>query len=127
MKKVQFVLITASILAGMLLSTGCLKNHQYNVRGDWVITGEYGGTSFVNTLTFTGNTKTHGSVTDELSITANYSFDGYNVEFDLSMICFCNKTWIGYFIDKNHMKGVVKGCRRGTWTASRRQWSFLEY
>lgn len=118
MKKAHFILIAASILAGIMLNTGCNLTNIYDVRGTWIFTGKYNGIDFDKTLTFRGY-KTQGTVTDELNITAEYTSDGYNVNFDLSMICFCNKNWIGYFIDKDYMKGAVNGCSSGTWTASR--------
>jgi len=118
MKKAHLILITASTLAGTMLHTGCNLTHQYDVRGSWIVTGNYNGIDFNKTFTFTGN-KIRGTVTDELNGIASYTSDGYNVNFDLSIICFCKKNWIGYFVDKDYMEGTLNGCNSGTWTASR--------
>ena len=118
MKKAHFILIAAGILAGIMLNTGCNSTNIYDVRGTWVFSGNYEGTDFVTTLTFRGD-KTQGTVTDELNGTAAYTSDGYNVNFDLSIICFCEKYWKGYFVDKDYMEGTLNGCGSCTWTASR--------
>lgn len=118
MKKAQFILIAASILAGVMLNVGCDTTNLYDVRGTWRFTGSYNGIDFDKTLTFSGD-KTQGTVTDELDGVAQYTSDGYHVNFDLSIICFCQKTWRGYFVDKDYMKGTLTGCSSGTWTASR--------
>ncbi len=118
MKKVHFILIAASILAGMMLIAGCNSTGLYDVRGTWRLTGNYNGIDFDKTLTFSGD-RTRGTVTDELNGTATFTSDGYHVDFDLSIICFCQKTWRGYFMDKDYMEGTLNGCSRGTWTASR--------
>jgi hypothetical protein len=118
MKKAHFILIASGILAGIMLNTGCNSTNIYDVRGTWVFTGIYDGIDFDTTLTFRGY-KMQGTVTDELSGTASYTSDGYNVNFDLSIICFCKKDWKGYFVDKDSMEGTLNGCNSGAWTASR--------
>jgi hypothetical protein len=118
MNRLQCILITVSLLAGILLNAGCDLTDRYDVRGTWTFSGEYIDVYFDKTLTF-GGEKATGTVTDELSGTATYVFDGYSVNFDLSIICFCKKTWIGHFIDKDHMEGTLNGCSSGSWTASR--------
>lgn len=100
MKKAHFILIAAGILAGIMLNTGCNLTNIYDVRGTWIFTGKYSGIDFDKTFTFRGD-KTQGTVTDELNGTAAYTSDGYNVNFDLSIICFCKKNWKGYFVDKD--------------------------
>jgi hypothetical protein len=118
MKKTHIILIIANTLAGIMLNTGCNLTNQYDVRGTWVLSGQYNGIDFIKTLTFSGK-KTRGTVADELDGIAAYTSDGYNVKFDLSIICFCKKNWIGYFVDKDYMEGNLNGCSSGTWTASR--------
>ena len=118
MKKAHFILIAAGILAGIMLNTGCNLTNIYDVRGTWVFTGKYDGIDFDTTLTFRGD-KIQGTVTDELNGTAAYTSDGYNVNFDLSIICFCEKDWKGCFVDKDYMEGTLSGCSSCTWTASR--------
>ena len=118
MKKAHFILIAAGILAGIMLNTGCNVTNQYDVRGAWIFTGHYNGVDFNKKLTFSGK-KTQGTVADELDGMAAYTSDGYTVNFDLSIICFCKKNWVGYFIDKDYMEGTLNGCSSGTWTASR--------
>ena len=118
MKKAQFILIAASILAGIMLNTSCNLTNIYDVRGSWKFAGKYNGIDFDKTLTFRGN-MTQGTVADELNATAAYTSDGHNVNFDLSIICFCEKIWKGYFLNKDHMEGTINGCNNGTWTASR--------
>jgi len=119
MKNAHIILIAAIILAGVMLSAGCYSTTFYDVRGTWRFTGNYNGTDFDKTLTFSGE-KTKGTVTDKLNGTASFTSDGYHVDFDLSIICFCQKTWKGYFVDKDNMEGTLNGCSRGTWTASRK-------
>jgi len=118
MKKAHFILIAAIILAGIMHNTGCNLTNIYDVRGTWIFTGKYSDIDFDKTLTFRGD-MTQGTVTDELNGIASYTSDGYNVNFDLSIICFCKKNWMGYFVDKDHMEGTLNGCCSGTWTASR--------
>lgn len=118
MKKTHFVLIAASILAGIMLNVGCNLTNQYDVRGTWIFTGKYNDIDFDIKLAFRGD-KTRGTVTDELDGIATYTSDGYTVNFDLSIICFCKKTWKGYFVDKDYMEGTLNGCSNGTWTALR--------
>jgi len=118
MKRARIILTSASILAGIMLNIGCNLTNMYDVRGTWRFTGEYNGIDFDKTLTFRGD-KTQGSVTDELDGTATYTSDGHNVNFDLSIICFCKKIWKGYFLNIDHMEGTLNGCSSGTWTASR--------
>ena len=118
MKKAHFVLIAASIITGTILSTGCDITNQSDVRGTWIFTGNYNETDFEITLTFSGD-KTQGTVTDELNNIATYTSAGYTVNFDISIICFCKKTWKGYFVDKDHMEGTLNGCSNGTWMALR--------
>ncbi|UCG69878.1 MAG: hypothetical protein JSV09_02315 [Thermoplasmata archaeon] len=118
MKKARYILIVTSTLAGIMLSTGCNLTNQNDVRGTWIFTGHYNGIEFNKILTFSGK-KTRGTVTDELDGIAAYTSDGYNVKFDLSIICFCKKNWNGYFIDKDYMEGNLNGCSSGIWTASR--------
>ena len=118
MKKVHLILIAASILAGIMINIGCDSTNLYDVRGTWTFTGEYDGIVFNKTITFRGD-KIQGTVIDEIDGKAAYTSDGYNVNFDLSMICFCKKTWKGYFVDKDNMEGTLNGCSCGTWTASR--------
>ena len=111
-------MIASSILAGILLNTGCNSTNIYDVRGTWIFSGKYNGEVFDKTLTFKGD-MTQGTVTDELNGIAAYTSDGYNVNFDLSIICFCEKNWKGCFVDKDSMEGTLNGCNNGTWTASR--------
>jgi len=118
MKKAHFILTVTSILAGILLITGCNPTNIYDVRGTWIFSGKYNGEVFDKTLTFRGDI-TQGTVTDELSGKAAYTSNGHNVKFDLSIICFCEKKWNGYFVDKDYMEGTLNGCSNGTWTASR--------
>jgi hypothetical protein len=118
MKKAHFFLILAGILAGIVLYTGCNVTNQYDVRGTWIFTGHYNGVDFNKTLAFSGK-RTQGTVTDELEGIAAYTSDGYTVHFDLSIICFCKKNWVGYFVDTDSMQGTLNGCNSGTWTASR--------
>jgi hypothetical protein len=118
MKKARLILMAAIILVGVMLSAGCYTTIPYDVRGTWRFAGNYNDVDFDKTLTFSGE-KTRGTVTDELNGTATFTSDGYHVNFDLSIICFCKKTWRGYFIDKDNMEGTLTGCSRGTWTASR--------
>jgi hypothetical protein len=118
MKKVRFILVTISILAGIMHNAGCNLTNQYDVRGVWIFTGNYNDIDFNKTLNFRGD-KTQGTVTDESTGIASYSSDGYNVEFDLSIICFCKKTWEGHFVDNDHLEGTLSGCSSGKWTASR--------
>ena len=118
MKKAHFILIAAGILAGIMLNTGCNSTNIYDVRGIWVFTGKFEGIDFDTTLTFRGY-KMQGTVTDELKRTASYTSDGYNINFDLSIICFCKKDWKGYFVDKDYMEGTLNGCNSGAWVASR--------
>jgi len=118
MKKALFILIAAGILAGTMLNAGCDITVPYDVRGTWRFTGKYLDIDFDKTLTFSGQ-KTRGTVTDELNGTATFTSDGYHVDFGLSIICFCKKTWKEYFVDKDNMKGTLNGCSRGKWTASR--------
>jgi hypothetical protein len=118
MKKAHFILVVASILAGIMLNTGCDLTNIDDVRGTWTFTGKYNGTDFDKTITFRGD-KIQGTVTDELNGRAAYISDGHNVNFDLSIICFCEKKWAGYFVDKDNMEGTLNGCSNGTWTASR--------
>ena len=118
MKKAHFILIVSGILAGILLNTGCNSTNIYDVRGTWIFSGKYNGAAFDKTLSFRGD-MTNGTVTDELNGIAAYTSDGYNVNFDLSIICFCEKNWKGYFVDKEYMEGTLNGCSNGTWTASR--------
>ncbi len=117
-RRTHIILVTASILAGIMLHAGCNLTNQYDVRGIWIFTGNYNGIDFDKTLTFSGD-KTQGTVTDELSAIASYTSDGYNVNFDLSIICFCKKTWKGNFVDDDHIEGTLNGCSNGTWIASR--------
>ena len=119
MKKIYLLLLAAGILVGLMLNAGCKLTDRYDVRGTWAFTGEYLDVFFDKTLTFSGD-RNKGAVTDELNGTASYTFDGYTVNFDLSIICFCKKTWLGHFVDKDHMEGTLNGCSSGTWTASRR-------
>jgi hypothetical protein len=118
MKKAHFILVAASILAGIMLNTGCDLTNIYDVRGTWTFTGKYNGIDFDKTIAFRGD-MIQGTVTDELNGRAAYTSDGYNIQFDLSMICFCEKNWTGYFVDKDNMEGTLSGCSSGTWTASR--------
>lgn len=118
MKKAHFILIAAGILAGIMLNTGCNLTNIYDVRGTWKFTGKYSGIDFDTTLTFRGD-KIQGTVTDELKGIATYTSDGYNVNFDLSIICWCEKDWKGYFVDRDYMEGTLNGCSSCTWTASR--------
>ena len=119
MKRTHIILLTsASILAGIVLNIGCNLTNMHDVRGTWRFTGEYNGIDFDKTLTFRGH-KTQGTVTDELGGTAAYTSDGYNVNFDLSIICFCKKNWSGYFHNEDRMEGTLNGCSSGAWTASR--------
>ena len=110
--------MAAFILAGVMLGAGCYSTTLFDIRGTWRFIGNYNDIDFDKTLTFNGE-KTRGTVTDELNGTATFSSDGLHVEFNLSIICFCQKTWNGYFVDKNNMEGTLNGCSRGTWTASR--------
>ena len=87
MKKIHILLIAAIILAWMMLYTGCNLTDRYDVKGTWVFTGEYASVYFEKTLTFSGN-RTQGTVVDELNGTTAYSFDGYNVNLELSINCF---------------------------------------
>jgi len=119
MKNARLILIAAIILAGIMINAGCDSTTLYDVRGTWRFTGNYNGTDFDKTLTFSGD-KTRGTVADELDGLASFTSDGYHVDFDLSIICFCQKTWKGYFVDKDNMEGTLNGCSRGTWTASRK-------
>lgn len=118
MKKAHCILIAAGILAGMMLNAGCDLTNRNDVRGTWRFIGSYNSVDFDKTLTFSGQ-RTRGTVTDELNGIAGFTSDGYHVDFDLSIICFCEKTWHGYFVDKDHMEGTLDGCSSGTWTASR--------
>ncbi len=118
MKKALFVLIAAIILAGIMLHAGCNSTNLYDVRGTWRFTGHYNGIDFDKTLTFSGD-RTQGTVADEINGIAPYTSDGYHVDFGLTIICFCQKTWKGYFVDKDNMEGTLSGCSSGTWTASR--------
>jgi hypothetical protein len=118
MKKVHFILIVISILAGILLNTGCNTTKIHDVRGTWIFSGKYDSEVFDTTLTFRGD-MIQGTVTDELNGIAAYTSDGYNVNFDLSIICFCEKKWKGCFVDKDTMEGTLNGCSCCTWTASR--------
>ena len=118
MRKARFILIAAGIIAGIMLNAGCDLTNRYDVRGTWRFIGNYNDMDFDKTLTFSGDKK-RGTVTDELNGTATFTSDGYHVDFDLSIICFCDKTWRGYFVDKDHMDGTLNGCSSGTWTASR--------
>ncbi len=118
MKKAHFILIVTSILAGILLITGCNPTNIHDVRGTWIVSGKYNGDVFDKTLTFRGAI-TQGKVTDELNGIATYTSNGYNVNFNLSIICFCEKNWKGCFVDKDYMEGTLNGCSSCTWTASR--------
>jgi hypothetical protein len=118
MKKAHFILMAVIILTGIVFNAGCYSTTLYDVRGTWTFTGNYNDIDFDKTLTFSGE-KARGIVTDELNGTATFTSDGYHVNFDLSIICFCQKTWKGYFIDKDNMEGTLTGCSRGMWTASR--------
>jgi hypothetical protein len=118
MKKAHFILIVTSILAGILLNTGCNPTNIHDVRGTWIVSGKYNGDVFDKTLTFREDI-TQGKVTDELNGIATYTSNGYNVNFDLSIICFCEKNWKGCFVDKDYMEGTLNGCSSCTWTASR--------
>ncbi len=118
MKNALLILIAVSVLAGTMLNAGCDLTGPYDVRGTWRFTGKYLDIDFDKTLTFSGEKK-RGTVTDELNGTATFTSDGYHVDFDLSIICFCKKTWKGSFINKDNMVGTLTGCSRGTWTASR--------
>ena len=118
MRKAYPILIGASILAGILLNTGCHSTNIHDVRGTWIFSGKYNGEVFDKTLTFRGD-MIQGTVTDELNGIATYTSDGNSVKFDLSIICFCQKNWKGCFVDKNKMEGTLNGCSNGTWTATR--------
>ena len=120
MKKALIILIVLIILAVILLNTGCNTTNIHDVRGTWIFSGKYDGEVFDSTLTFRGD-MIQGTVTDELNGIAAYTSDGHNVNFDLSIICFCEKIWNGYFVDKDYMEGTLSGsgCSSGTWTASR--------
>lgn len=118
MKKVHFILFIICILAGIMLNAGCNLTIQYDVRGVWIFTGNYDDIDFNKTLNFKGD-NTQGTVTAEFTGIASYSSDGYTVEFDLSIICFCKKTWKGHFVDIDHLEGTLSGCSSGKWTASR--------
>jgi hypothetical protein len=118
MKKAFFIMIAVGVLAGTMINAGCEITGPYDVRGTLRLTGNYNDIDFDKTLTFRGE-KTRGTVTDELNGTATFTSDSYHVDFDLSIICFCQKTWKGYFVDKENMEGTLNGCSRGTWTASR--------
>jgi len=118
MKNAHHILKAAIILAGVMLSAGCYSTTLHDVRGTWRFIGNYNDIDFDKTLTFSGE-KTRGIVTDELNGTATFTSDGYHVDFDLSIICFCQKTWKGYFVNKDNMEGTLNGCSRGTWTAAR--------
>jgi len=118
MKKAHYIVTAAIILAGIMLNVGCNLTNLYDVRGNWRFTGKYNGIDFDKTLTFSGD-KTRGTVTDEQNGTVAYTSDGYSVNFDLSIICFCEKNWKGTFVDKDYMEGTLSGCSSGTWTASR--------
>ncbi|MDH5603076.1 MAG: hypothetical protein OEY51_04030 [Cyclobacteriaceae bacterium] len=118
MKNAKHIFIAASILAGIMLNTNCNITGLYDVRGTWEFTGNYNGIDFDKTLTFSGD-KTRGTVADEINGVATFTSDGHHINFDLSIICFCQKTWRGYFVDKDNMEGTLNGCSSGTWTASR--------
>ena len=118
MRKTYIILVITSILAGIMFHAGCNLTNHYDVRGIWVFTGSYNGIDFDKTFTFSGD-KTQGTVTDELNAIAAYTSDGYNVNFDLSIICFCKKTWKGNFVDDDHIEGTLNGSSNGTWIASR--------
>ena len=89
MKKAHLIFIAASILAGIMINTGCDLTNSYDVRGTWTFTGEYDGIDFNKTITFRGD-KIQGTVTDEINGTAAYTSNGYNVNFNLSMMCSLN-------------------------------------
>ena len=117
-RRTHLILVTAGILAGIMLHAGCNLTNHYDVKGIWRFTGNYNDIDFDKTLNFRGD-RTHGTVTDELNGMASYTSDGYTVEFDLSIICFCKKTWKGHFVDNDHLEGTLSGCSSGKWTASR--------
>jgi len=79
MKNAHIILIAAIILAGVMLSAGCYSTTFYDVRGTWRFTGNYNGTDFDKTLTFSGE-KTKGTVTDKLNGTVHNLLLSKNLE-----------------------------------------------
>ncbi len=127
MKKATLIFVTVMMILSLLLISGC-KSDKFNITGNWSVTTNISGQSFVENYSFVGDERS-GEVLYQNDSLGTYAVNGDQISFTLRYYDadddFTVEVYTGYFDDDHTMSGEftysVEGYQTlaGTWVAYR--------